>query len=422
MRILYTLIWLLALPLVVARLLFRGRKEPGYLHHIAERFGRFGGTPPNAPVIWVHAVSVGETRAAEPLLRALRSHWPDHHILLSHMTPTGRATGAELFRDEIAAGTLTQCYLPYDLPLLLNGLLRRFAPRICVLMETEVWPNLIYVCKAHKIPVALVNARLSERSLRKAQRMAGLIRPAAAAIDCVAAQTGADAQRISQLGAPHVVVTGNSKFDVAIPDEKVRMGETLRAQWGQRPVLVCASTREGEENLILDAFIDAGMHDTLLLIVPRHPQRFDEVEQLVRQRGLSVQRRSTLDGGGIAPTVQVVIGDSMGEMISYYVSADVAFIGGSLLPLGGQNLIEACAVARPVLIGPHTFNFDAISNEAVAAGAALRVDDARGMMSLANTLLQDRSRCRTIGQAGHAFAALHRGATARMVDHLRRLM
>jgi len=422
MRILYTLIWILALPLVLARLYARARKEPGYRQHIAERFGSYAGSPSESPMIWIHAVSVGETRAAEPLVRQMIATWPQHRILLTHMTPTGRATGTMLFQDELMKNRLVQCYLPYDIPFLINRLIRHFKPVICILMETEVWPNMIYTCRQKTIPVALVNARLSPKSLKKAQRMTGLIRPAAEAISCVAAQTAADAQRIAQLGAPRIVVTGNSKFDVSVPDEKIAAGQTLRAHWGQRKVLLCASTREGEEELILDAFLKTAQPDLLLLIVPRHPQRFDLVEQMLQQRNISTQRKSRLDQNPLPADVQVILGDTMGEMASYYVSCDLAFIGGSLLPLGGQNLIEACAVARPVLIGPHTFNFDAISTDAIEAGGAIRIKDANELFDQTRTLMADESRRIAMGEHALAFANLHRGATVRTMALLAELM
>ena len=413
MRILYTVIWILALPLVVARLFWRGRKEPGYRAHIAERFGLFN-SPSIAqdarPVIWVHAVSVGETRAAEPLIRQLNVAYPKHRILLSHMTPTGRATGALLFPH----GEVEQCFLPYDIPFLVQRLVHHFQPKICILMETEVWPNLIYTCKKNALPVALVNARLSPKSLKKALRLSRLILPASAAISCVAAQTKADAERIRQLGTPNVVVTGNNKFDVSPQPEQIAAGLALRTQLGTRPVLLCASTREGEEELILDAFIQAKLPKVLLVIVPRHPQRFDAVEQLIKQHGLLVQRRSTLDSSStVGPEINVFLGDSMGEMPRYYASCDVAFIGGSLMPLGGQNLIEACALEKPVLIGPHTFNFDAVSTDAIDAGGALRVADAHELMAVSAQLIEDQEHRLAIGKAALAFAEQHRGATAR---------
>jgi len=422
MRNLYTLLWILALPLVLARLYSRARKEPGYGQHIAERFGRYTESISVAPVIWVHAVSVGETRAAEPLVRQLMQEWPQHRILLTHMTPTGRATGTMLFQQELASGRLVQNYLPYDIPFLIERLLHHFKPSICILMETEVWPNLIYACHRQSIPVALVNARLSPKSLKKANRLSALIRPASAAINCVAAQTASDADRIKQLGAPHVVVTGNSKFDVTVPDQNIAAGALLRRQWGNRKVLVCASTREGEEELILDAFLKAAADNLLLVIVPRHPQRFDLVEQLLHQRQIPMLRKSGLNHDLVPEEIQVVLGDTMGELASYFVSCDLAFIGGSLLPLGGQNLIEACAVARPVLIGPHTFNFDAISADAIEGGAAIRVRDASELMARAKELLRDDARRTAMGQKALAFAHLHRGATARTVALLKNLM
>ena len=422
MRLVYTLIWILALPLVLARLIVRSRKEPGYSQHIAERFGLYSQIRADRAVIWVHAVSVGETRASEPLIRQLLQLYPAHPILLTHMTPTGRATGATLFETEIAQRTVVQCYLPYDIPFLIRRLLKQFKPVICVLMETEVWPNLIYTCHQKNIPVTLVNARLSLKSLRKAERLSGLIRPASAALSRVAAQTAADAQRITQLGAPQVVVTGNSKFDVAVPAEKIAAGHQLRKCWGKRAVLLCASTREGEEELILDAFREAGIAGLLLVIVPRHPQRFDAVEQLIQQRNLVMARKTGVTENAVSDSVNVILGDTMGELVSYYVSCDLAYIGGSLLPLGGQNLIEACAVAKPVLLGPHTFNFEAISRDAIEAGAAIRIQTAHDLFTQTAALLNDDARRTAMGQHGLAFAEQHRGATARTVRLLQELL
>jgi 3-deoxy-D-manno-octulosonic-acid transferase len=308
-----------------------------------------------------------------------------------------------------------QCFLPYDIPVLITRLLNHFKPGICILMETEVWPNLIHTCHRLHIPVTLVNARLSPRSLLKAERLSDLIHPASAALACVAAQTEADAQRIRQIGAPRVIVTGNTKFDVSVPSDKVAAGHDLRQQWGNRPVLLCASTREGEEDLILDAFAKAKIDNLLLVIVPRHPQRFDSVEQNIMQRGLAMTRRTAARSGKLPTETRVVLGDTMGEMVSYYVSCDIAFIGGSLLPLGGQNLIEACAVARPVLIGPHTFNFETISADAINANAAFRVTDADQLFHKAALLVGDLELRHAMGNRAVEFAGQHRGATARTV-------
>lgn len=418
-RRLYSIAWWLALPLVLARLWWRGRKEPGYRQHMAERFG-FYGSKPAQRMIWVHAVSVGETRAAEPLVDALLEDDPACSILLTHMTPTGRATGQALFGKH--GERLMQCYLPYDTGWMMRRFLHHFSPRICVLMETEVWPNLIAQCVRHRVPVALVNARLSERSLAKAQRLSALMGEAARGFACVAAQTEADADRLRQFGAPNVHVTGSIKFDVTPPETALDKGHALRAQIGARPVLLCASTREGEEALILDALAKVRLNDVLVVIVPRHPQRFDEVAQMIESHGLSMRRRSKLGNAAMPADVPVLLGDSMGEMFAYYAACDLAFIGGSLLPLGGQNLIEACAVGKPVLIGPHTFNFSAVSEDAIAAGAALRIADAGAMMDSALHLLNDRSMRATMGNNALAFATQHRGATARTMALLKPLL
>ena len=415
MRIFYTLMWYLALPLVLARLWLRGRREPGYRQHWAERLGlyRKAASSSAAPVLWVHAVSVGETRAAEPLVNALLAAYPHGRIVLTHMTPTGRDTGRTLFARHGAR--LVQAYLPYDTGLMVSGFIRHFKPSVCILMETEVWPNLIATCGRRGVPVVLANARLSQRSLGKAQRLGALIRAAAQGITLVAAQTEADAARVRSLGVPRVEVTGSIKFDVVVPPAALAVGATLRAAIGARPVLLCASTRDGEEALILEAFRRdraALPAKTLLLIVPRHPQRFDDVEKMIGWQGLNVQRRSTL-GTSLAAHIDVVLGDSMGEMFAYYDVCDVAFVGGSLLPLGGQNLIEPAALGKPVLIGPHTFNFELVTQEAIAAGGTVRVADAFDLVAQAARLLHDSDARSAMGAQALAFANQHRGATAR---------
>jgi 3-deoxy-D-manno-octulosonic-acid transferase len=420
-RAVYSALWRLALPAVLARLWWRGRKEPGYRRHWAERLGRYGPALPPRLTILVHAVSVGETRAAEPLVDALLAQWPGCRILLTHMTPTGRATGAALFKHH--GERVVQAYLPYDTPAMVRRFLRHFAPRACILMETEVWPNLIAGCAQEGVPVALVNARLSDRSLRRGQRMGELMTDAARAITLVAAQTEADAQRVKALGARDVAVTGSIKFDVTPPPAALEKGAWLRARCGDRPVLLCASTREGEEALIVDAFaqMPSKPQGMLLAIVPRHPQRFDEVARMVEARGLTLQRRSDLrDEDSVS--ADVLLGDSMGEMFAYYAACDCAFIGGSLLPLGGQNLIEAAAVGKPVLVGEHTFNFLQATDEAVAMGAAMRVRDAGELLTQCASLLTDDAKRSLMGEHALAFANHHRGATLRTVELLRRLI
>lgn len=410
-RAFYTLMWWLALPLVLGRLWWRGRKEPGYRQYWGERLGFYPQARSSGMTIWVHAVSVGETRASEPLVDALLQAYPDSRIVLTHMTPTGRATGKALYGKH--GDRLVQAYIPYDIGVIVARFLRHFAPRICILMETEVWPNLIAKCAAYNVPVALVNARLSERSLQRGRKFGGLMVDAAHAIPLVAAQTEADAERIRSLGAPHVGVTGSIKFDVVVPQSALDTGSWLRSLVGHRPVLLCASTREGEEGPILDAFsaLPQSQLNPLLLLVPRHPQRFDEVAAMVQSRGLMMQRRSQL--GAVDADVQVLLGDSMGEMFAYYAACDCAFIGGSLQPLGGQNLIEACALGKPVLVGPHTFNFALATEQAIDAGGAVCVQDAGELMRQAMRLLEDGARRAAMGERALGFANQHRGATAR---------
>lgn len=431
MRIFYSVMWWLALPLVLARLWLRGRKEPGYRGHWGERLGFYGAASaasPASPVLWVHAVSVGETRAAEPLIDALLAEYPNGRIVLTHMTPTGRATGKSLFARHGAR--LVQSYLPYDTGTMVGRFIRHFQPAVCILMETEVWPNLIATCGARGVPVVLANARLSERSLRKAGRLGSLILDAAHGISLVAAQTDADAQRVRSLGVKQVEVTGSVKFDVVVPEAALATGAALRQAIGARPVLLFASTREGEEALILQAVREARAElpvNVLLLIVPRHPQRFDEVAKMVGEAGLNVRRRSelALDGSAdaaIPAYIDVLLGDSMGEMFAYYAACDCAFVGGSLLPLGGQNLIEPAALGKPVLIGPHTFNFAESTEDALAAGGAQRVADAAELVAAAARLLRDDTARAGMGRGALAFANQYRGATRRTLALLAPLL
>ncbi|HZZ92533.1 MAG TPA: lipid IV(A) 3-deoxy-D-manno-octulosonic acid transferase [Usitatibacter sp.] len=410
MRAAYGLAWALAAPLAVVRLAWRARRQPGYLAHLGERFGRYRAAAADAPRIWVHAVSVGETRAAAPLVEALLARHPGERILLTHMTPTGRATGEALFGDRVE-----RAWLPYDLGFAVRRFLRRYRPRVAIVLETEIWPRLLEECARAGVPALLANARLSARSARRYGRFPRLTRWALGNLAGIAAQTQADARRFESLGAGGVVVTGNVKFDLAVPQAMRELGGRLRAAFGQhRPVWVAGSTREGEEALLLDAFgAMPGAGDALLVIVPRHPQRFDEVASMAAAKGFVAARRSAIDA--IPAAARVVIGDSMGEMLAYYAAADIVVMGGSLLPYGGQNLIEACALARPVIVGPHTFNFEEASKGAIAAGAALRVPDAAAALEAAAALTRDPARLRAMGAAGESFVAAHRGAVERLL-------
>ncbi len=406
-RLPYSLLWLLALPFVLLRLIWRARRQPAYLRHIGERFGRFGIRAPGK-TIWIHAVSVGETRAAEPLVRALLTRWPQHAIVLTHMTPTGRETSKALFAGE---SRVLRAYLPYDLGFLARRFLRHFRPDFGIVMETELWPNLLAACQRGKLPVILANARLSERSARRYARLPALTQLTLGALSAIGAQTPADAARLIELGAHRTHITGNIKFDVVPPPAQLELGAHFRQAFGKRKVVLAASTREGEEALILDAFATLAPADALLMLVPRHPQRFDEIAALVRARGLTLQRRSEGAGIAIDTRTRVWLGDSMGEMFAYYHAADVALIGGSWLPFGSQNPIEACAVGTPIILGPHVFNFQQVTDMASAAGAALRAEDAAQAMRLALGLLDDESERTRMSAAGQAFIAAHRGAT-----------
>lgn len=420
-RRLYSAAWFAGLPLAAAYLAWRSLRQREYLAHWGERFlGRGPRVEGDGPVVWVHAVSVGETRAAQPLIERLADAHPEWQFLLTHMTPTGRAAGDSIV--QALPGRVVQRYLPYDLPLAVRRFLREARPRIGIVLETEVWPNMLFAAREASVPMLLVNARLSARSLAKARRWPALVRAAAACFARIAAQTEADRDRIAQLYAGPIDVIGNLKFDWAPPAELLARGRALRERLGRRPVWLFASTREGEEPLLLaalkkwgsDTHFRKSVSDPYFLFVPRHPQRFDEVAQLLAASGLRVARRSAF--GATWPQrleAEVLLGDSMGEMAMYYAAADVALIGGSLKPLGGQNLIEACACGCPVVVGPHMFNFEQATRDALQAGAAIRVDDAEAALRAMAELASDPARLASMRAAALRFAQAHRGATAR---------
>ena len=412
MRFLYTLLLYLLWPFALALLAWRGRRGPGALQHVGERFGYYVAAP-DALLIWLHAVSVGETRAAEPLVRALQARHPQCRIVLTHMTATGRETGETLFGVRVM-----RCYIPFDFPGAAARFLDHFQPRAGIVMETEIWPNLLRAAGERSLPLYLVNARLSEKSFTSYRRFAGLVRASLATFTAVAAQSGEDARRLTALGARDVRVTGNLKFDVTPPPAQLELGRTLRQGFGAaRPVLLAASTREREEALLLDALEGVAVTGLLIVIVPRHPQRFEEVARLLESRGIRFERRSA--SAAAAPETRAILGDSMGEMFAYYTACDVAFIGGSLVPLGGQNLIEACAAGKPVLIGPSSYNFAEAAALAIEAGAAIQVPDPEALAREAERLLRDPSAAGRMSEAALAFANAHRGATARVLELIR---
>lgn len=411
-------------PLLRRKLRRRGQHEPGYLTRMSQRFGRYDEAPPKAGRVWVHAVSLGETRAAAILIEALRARWPDMRLLLTHSTATGWAQGQSLLRP----GDV-QAWLPWDTLEATQAFLHHHQPHLGILMETEVWPMLVQSCAHAQVPLVLANARLNEKSLRSGLRWSLLSRPAYRGLSAVLAQSPDDAARLGQLGAHVQAVLGNLKFDVRPQPDAQALAQVWRSQWrsqGQpRPVVMLASSREGEEAMWLQAlmadadrlsaFRAAGV---LWLLVPRHPQRFDEVHSLVTAQGLSVFRRSAWvpDASWPVGSVEVLLGDSLGEMPTYFHSADMALLGGSFMPLGGQNLIEAAAFGCPVIMGPHTFNFAEAAQNAQAAGAAVRVSGVDAALHQVLVWLNDCSALAQAQQAGLDLVAQGRGAAERYVD------
>ena len=432
---LYNLLWQLARPLLLRKLSRRGQAEPLYLHAVHQRFARYTDQERQQAQthagqwVWLHAVSLGETRAADILLPALRAVQPGMRLLLTHGTATGRQAGQKLLRE----GDM-QVWLPWDERGAVQRFVQTFRPRLGLIMETEIWPQLLQACGQQEVPVVLVNARLSEKTLRQWQRLPQLARQSYGRLSVAYAQTAQDAQRLQTLGVPAVMVTGNLKFDASPDPVLLQQGQDLRRRWhaqqrAARPVALLASSRDGEETLWLQAWqaLPPEQRDAVQwLIVPRHPQRFDEVAHLLRTTGFAVKRRSTGQTDPDDGRQAVWLGDSMGEMPLYYAMADLALMGGSFAPLGGQNLIEACACACPVLLGPHTFNFSQASEQAIAAGAALRcnsmeqaVQQALALLSTApaETGASDSTRA-AMQRAALVFSQAHRGAAQRMTSDL----
>jgi 3-deoxy-D-manno-octulosonic-acid transferase len=398
-------------PAYLMRLWWRGRREPLYRHALRERLGFGAGSAPGA--LWLHAVSLGETRAAAALVDALRAQRPGLRLLLTHGTATGREAGRALLRQ----GDL-QRWLPWDTPGAVRRFLKRHRPAVGVLMETEIWPNLLHAARAAGVPMVLANARLSDRSLARSRRIDLLIRPVAATLARVLAQTDADAERLRAAGALSVQVCGNLKFDVTPPADLLARGRAWRAD-AARPVVLAAATREGEEASLLQRWRALPAPRPLLLLVPRHPQRFDEVAALVAGCGLELRRRSAWGARPPADArlADVWLGDSLGEMPLYYGAADAALLGGSFGPFGGQNLIEAAACGCPLVMGPHTYNFSQAAELALQAGAALRAADIGDGVARAVALAQAYVVAEHVRRA-RAFAAAHRGAAARMAHEV----
>jgi len=417
MRLLYTGLLYLLLPLALLRLYWRGRRDAGHRQRWRERLGFVPTLSPGG--LWVHAVSVGETRAALPLIRALLERYPDLPLLVTTTTLTGSRQVREALGERVRHG-----YAPYDLPGAVARFLRRTRPRLAVIMETELWPNLLHRCATAGVPVLIANARLSERSARGYARIGGLTAAMLRDIGLIAAQADVDAERFRILGASRVQVTGNLKYDLTPPDDLPERGWRLRREWlgEKRPVWIAASTHAGEDEYVLDAFatLRARWPELLLFLVPRHPERFDAVAALCRQRGFSVIRRS--EQRPCAPDTAVFLGDSMGELLLFYTAADLAFVGGSLVPTGGHNVLEPALLGLPVLFGPHMFNFTEAGERLLEAKAAWRVADAAELAAAVDRLLADPELRQAAGQRGRAVVERHRGALATLLERIETLL
>lgn len=415
-RLAYTVILTLAMPVLILRLLWRSLRMPAYRARIGERFALHApqfasGLRADARdrLIWIHAVSVGEVAAAEPLINALLKEYPDLCIVLTTMTPTGAQRA-----ESVLGQRVSHCYVPYDLPFLLGRFIRALKPDLVVLMETELWPNLIHACHRRDIPLLLANGRLSAKSAQNYRRIARVARQMLSSLNRIGAQSQDDADRFVFLGAGEhrVLVTGSLKFQLAngaATESGAPIFAALKA--ATRPIIIAASTREGEEAKVLDGLSSVWQSrpDVLLLLVPRHPQRFDEVAKLCVSRNLKVQRRSEFqesdsqkNGRGLAADVQVLLGDSMGEMPDYYRCADIAFVGGSLVDTGCQNVLEPAALAIPVITGPSQYNFAAICRQLEDAGALHTVDDEQTLARYCLELLDAPDQRAAMGSAGKA--------------------
>jgi 3-deoxy-D-manno-octulosonic-acid transferase len=417
LRLLYTAAMYFATPVIVWRLALRGLRYRGYFRRWRERFGRFA-DPGFADCIWVHAVSVGEVNAALPLIQALQRRYAPRPLVVTTVTPTGSERVRKLFGDSVF-----HVYLPYDLPRAVRRFLDRIRPVLAVVMETEIWPNLFHQCGRRGIPLAVVNARLSERSLRGYRPIRALVRQALGNVALVAAQSHADARRYRVLGArPECVqVSGNLKYDMPLPKDARRRGDDLRARWGAtRPVWFAASTHEGEELAAFEAHLKvlARMPDALLLIAPRHPERFRLVEHAARNLGFAV---ATHAAGDADPETQCLVIDAMGVMMRYFAACDLAFVAGSLVPIGGHNVLEPAVLAKPVLVGPYTFNFEEITRSMIEAGGARRIKSTPELGGAVLELLRDPLELARRGAAARAVCARERGAARRTMALLGRI-
>jgi 3-deoxy-D-manno-octulosonic-acid transferase len=420
----YTLLFYLLVPLVLLRLMWRGLRAPAYRRRWSERFGFCPGAGARSS-IWVHAVSVGETQAALPLVRDLLRRYPEHALVLTTTTPTGSRRAREALGERVV-----HSYLPYDLPPVLRRFLNRARPVLLVVMETELWPNLYRACRRRRIPLVVANARLSQRSMKRYRWLSPLVRDTLDDVSLIAAQSDADAERFMALGAlpGRVRNLGNLKFDLEIPDARRREGLELRRKLGeQRPVLAAVSTHRGEDEQVLEAFatVRESVPDALLVLVPRHPERFAEVGRLCAERGWGTVARSrsgTDSAIGSGARVDIYLGDTMGDMVVLLAAADVVFVGGSLVPVGGHNVLEPAALGLPVCFGPHMHNFREARDRLFEAGAGWRVGGADDLAEWALMLFDNPGLRQLAGAAGRRVVAANRGTLERLSAELSRLL
>jgi len=414
LRQVYTAVFALLTPVLLLRLYFRARKNRKYLERWPERFGFYRGDTPTTRTIWVHAVSVGESMAAIPLIRALNEKFNGVEILVTTTTPTGAETVDRLLGD-----VASHVYFPYDIPFALNRFFERFRPAFLIILETELWPNTIEFCVQRAVPILLANARLSEHSLRSYSRARALSREIVRSIDFIAAQTLADRDRFISLGADPtgIDVIGSLKFDLHVPASMRERAELLRHDLGiNRPIFMAGSTRIGEERIVLRAFaqIRNEMPGALLIIAPRHPERFEEVAELCREFKFLFVRHSHRISR--TPEVDVYLVDTIGELPQFYAASDVAFVGGSLLPFGGHNVLEPASMGTPVLVGPHTYNFSEICQLLEQAGALRVATDDRSLAEFVLSWLADSNGRDKAGHIGCEIVRQHRGATERTIE------
>jgi 3-deoxy-D-manno-octulosonic-acid transferase len=410
MRALYTLTMYLLTPVILYRLAARGLRLRGYFSRWFERFGFFP-APGFADAIWIHAVSVGEVNAAAPLIDALRRRYAGRPMVVTTVTPTGSDRVRQLWADQVF-----HVYLPYDLPAACRRFLDRAKPAIAVIMETEIWPNLFLECERRGVPIVVANARLSEKSLRGYGPVTPLARAAIRCATFVAAQSQQDAERLLELGArpERLRVVGNLKYDMRVPEGAAAQALAMRAQWGAgRPTWIAASTHEGEEQPVIEAHsrLMRRFPDALLLVAPRHPERFKLMAQLCRSYGFVTATRS--EDGMASPDTQCFVIDTLGELVRFLGAADVAFVAGSLDPIGGHNVLEPAALGVPVIVGPNTFNFAEVTDLMLERNAALRVPDAEALAAALQKLLGDAERRARMGAAARCMVEAERGAVAR---------